>query len=151
MRQALVGFIVILGLTTSACKESGSQPSQPVEPDLTRSLAGVYTLTKLTNKDATSTVAVTGTGSATIIAVDKSWIDMHIATTISLDSTNSTSINSSSVRSNYKVTQNGNDYFLAQGSPTSGLINGNKLTKDISVLGNSKNPKVTYLTGEFTK
>ncbi len=148
MRQALVGFIVILGLTTSACKESGSQPSQPVEPDLTRSLAGVYTLTKLTNKDATSTVAVTGTGSATIIAVDKSWIDMQITTTISLDST---SINSSSVRSNYKVTQNGNDYFLAQGSPTSGLINGNKLTKDISVLGNSKNPKVTYLTGEFTK
>ncbi len=139
-------LITLIAFTIFSCSKSESE-STP-EPDLTSKITGVYTLTKLTNKDAASTVAVTGTGSATLVAIDKSTIDMVTATTIKIG-TSSTS--TSTIRSEYKVSQSGSDYMITQGGSSAGKVSGNKLTKEITVLGGLVNPNSTYLVGEFAK
>ena len=147
MKNIICLLLAITSLTVLSCSKS-SEPAPAPEPNVTNAIAGTYSLTKLTNKDAASTVAVTGTGSVTITAISNTTVDMRTLTTIK-QGTSSTS--RSDITLEYKVAQNGSTYTLSSGSKEYGTVSGNKLILDITVFGGLLTPNNTYLTGEFIK
>lgn len=100
-------FIALLpvSLLLFACSNSNSTP----EPDLTSNLVGTYTLSQLTRQADGS--VITGTGSATVTAVDKSTTKIRQVLAIKISSASFSNVD---FQYTYKVAPNGSSYDIQQ-------------------------------------
>lgn len=128
MKTLFLCLFVALMMTTTACQKAA------VTPDLTSTLAGTYTLSKLLVGPTT----LGASGNAVVTAVNKSTANVKV------------SIKSSSgaidFATDYQVRQEGDKYLLQDGvnQTTIGTIVGTQLSLQITV-------GVLKYTGEFMK
>jgi hypothetical protein len=138
-------LITLVALTALTCSKSESTP----DPDLTSAITGVYNLSQLTKKDGGA--AVTGVGSATIAAVDKTNVKVRQVLAITKSASSRVNVD---VTNNYKISQSGSTYTIQYEYDTNkttsvGTVSGSKLSTTDMVL--SGEPTLTTLVAEYTK
>lgn len=142
-------YLILMGsvLTMVSCSKSDNSPAPAPTPeeDLTTPVAGVYTLTKVTAQS--SGTVVTGIGSLTIVAVDKTTANITQVRSFTNTSTGAVSKITSVPNEPNKIAKNGSNYVIKSTNGNQwATISGSK----ISTVDQMGTPTITLDT-EYTK
>jgi hypothetical protein len=138
---------VLAGTAISCSKSDSNSTPTPIEEDLTTPVAGIYKLTKVTPKSGGLTV--TGVGSMTIVAVDKTTTRITQVRSFTNTATGAPSLFTNTDESN-KVAKDGSSFIIKTPTGTAwATINGGKISTS-DIISTAVTTTVTLDT-EYTK
>lgn len=147
MKYAHYYLITLASFAGLSCSKSNTTPDPvPVEENLTAPVAGIYKLTKVTNRNGNPTF--TGVGSMTIIAVDNTTAKITQIRSFTNSSTRAESSITSVREEANKIAKDGSNYVIKS---TNGLQWATISSTKISTVDKISTLNEVTLDTEYTK